>query len=81
MKYVDDIKLGILNNYIYVDNINFRESICKPCNELFDAGYIDVKTPVIFGNIVGQIRFSNYLPEKEIGKIHCSFICFFFSYL
>lgn len=68
MKYVDDIKLGILNNYIYVDNINFRESICKPCNELFDAGYIDVKTPVIFGNIVGQIRFSNYLPKKEIGK-------------
>lgn len=68
MKYVDDIKLGILNNYIYVDNINFRESICKPCNELFDAGYIDVKTPVIFGNIVGQIRFSNYLPEKEFGK-------------
>ena len=68
MKYVDDIKIGILNNYIYVDNINFRESICKPCNELFDAGYIDVKTPVIFGNIVGQIRFSNYLPEKEIGK-------------
>lgn len=68
MKYVDDIKLGILNNYIYVDNINFRESVCKPCNELFDAGYIDVKSPVIFGNIVGQIRFSNYLPEKEIGK-------------
>ena len=68
MKYVDDIKLGILNNYIYVDNINFRESICKPCNELFDAGYIDVKTPAIFGNIVGQIRFSNYSPEKEIGK-------------
>ena len=68
MKYVDDIKLGILNNYIYVENINFRESICKPCNELFDAGYLDVKTPVIFGNIVGQIRFSNYLPEKEVGK-------------
>ena len=68
MKYVDDIKLGILNNYIYVDNINFRESICRSCNELFDAGYIDVKTPVIFGNIVGQIRFSNYLPEKEVGK-------------
>ena len=68
MKYVDDIKLGILNNYIYVENINFRESICKPCNELFDAGYIDVKTPIIFGNIVGQIRFSNYLPEKEVGK-------------
>ena len=43
MKYVDDIKLGILNNYIYVENINFRESICKPCNELFDAGILMLK--------------------------------------
>ena len=68
MKYVDDIKLGILNNYIYVDNINFRESICKPCNELFDAGYIDVKSPELFGNLVGHLRFSNYLPEEEVGK-------------
>ena len=42
MKYVDDIKLGILNYYISVDNINFRESICKPCHDLFDAGYIDI---------------------------------------
>ena len=68
MNYVDDIKLGMMNDYIYVDNVNFRESICKPCNELFDAGYIDVKSPALFGNIVGHLRFSNYLPEEEVGK-------------
>jgi len=68
MNYVDDIKLGIMNEYIYVDNVNFRESICKPCNELFEASYIDVKSPALFGNLVGHLRFSNYLPEEEVGK-------------
>ena len=68
MSYVDEIKLGIMNDYIYVDNVDFRESICKPCNELFEMGYIDVKTPTLFGNLVGHLRFSNYLPEEEIGK-------------
>ena len=68
MNYVDDIKLGIMHEYIYVANVNFRESICKPCNELFDAGYIDVKSPALFGNLVGHLRFSNYLPEEEVGK-------------
>ena len=68
MNYVDDIKLGMMNDYIYVDNVNFRESICKPFNELFDAGYIDVKSPALFGNLVGHLRFSNYLPEEEVGK-------------
>ncbi len=68
MSYVDEIKLGMMNDYIYVDNIDFRESICKPCNELFEMGYIDVKTPALFGNLVGHLRFSNYLPEEEIGK-------------
>ena len=68
MNYVDDIKLGIMNEYIYVDNVNFRESICKPCNKLFEAGYIDVKSPVLFGGLVGHLRFSNYLPEEEVGK-------------
>jgi hypothetical protein len=44
MRYVDEIRLKQKNNLIYVDEILFRESICKPCNELFDKGYIDVKT-------------------------------------
>ena len=68
MRYVDEIKLKQKNNLIYVDEILFRESICKPCNELFDKGYIDIKTPAIFGNLVGELRFSNYLPEEEVGK-------------
>lgn len=51
-----------------VDEVRFRESICRPCNELVQAGYIDVKTPTLFGNLVGQLRFSNYLPEEEVGK-------------
>ena len=68
MTYVDDIKLGIMHEYIYVDNVDFRESICKPCNDLVQAGYLDVKTPTLFGNLVGYLRFSNYLPEDEIGK-------------
>lgn len=68
MNYVYDIKLAMMNNYIYVDNVNFRESICKPCNELFESGYIDVNTPALFGTLVGHLRFSNYLPEEEVGK-------------
>ena len=68
MTYVDEIKLGIMHEYIYVDNVDFRESICKPCNDLVQAGYLDVKTPTLFGNLVGYLRFSNYLPEDEIGQ-------------
>src|SRR5574344_28602 len=68
MRYVDVIRLKQKNSLIYVNEILFRESICKPCNELFDKGYIDVKTPALFGNLVGELRFSNYLPEEEVGK-------------
>ena len=68
MKYVDDITLLEKNKVIIVDEVKFRESICRPCNELFNAGYIDVKTPIILGNVVGEVRFSNYLPEEEAGK-------------
>ena len=68
MTYVDEIKLGIMHEYIYVDNVDFRESICKSCNDLVQAGYLDVKTPTLFGNLVGYLRFSNYLPEDEIGQ-------------
>ena len=68
MTYVDEIKLGIMHEYIYVDNVDFRESICKSCNDLVQAGYLDVKTPTLFGNLVGYLRFSNYLSEDEIGQ-------------
>ena len=68
MKYVDDITLLEKNKVMIVDEVRFRESICRPYNELVQAGYIDIKTPTLFGNLVGQLRFSNYLPEEEVGK-------------
>ena len=69
MKYVDDIELELIGDEVFVKQINFRESICKPCQELFDKGYIDTTKPAIFGNVLGNIRFSNYLAEEEVGEI------------
>ena len=69
MKYVDNIELSLVGTEIVVKQINFRENICKPCKELFDKGYIDTIKPVIFGNVFGNIRFSNYLSEEEFGEV------------
>ena len=69
MKYVDNIELDMLGEAIAVKQINFRESICKPCQELYDNGYIDTLKPMILGNVLGNVRFSNYLPEEEYGEI------------
>lgn len=69
MRYVEDIELDIIGTVIVVKQINFRESICKPCQELFDKGYIDTTKPMILGNVLGSVRFSNYLPEEEVGEI------------
>ena len=69
MRYVDNIELELIGKEVVVKQINFRESICKPCRELFESGYIDTKKPAIFGNIVGNIRFSNYLPKEEVAEI------------
>ena len=69
MKYVDDIELALIGNVIIVKQINFRDSICRPCKELYDNGYIDTTKPTLFGNVLGSVRFSNYLPEKEVSEI------------
>ena len=69
MKYVDDIELALIGKMITVKQINFRDSICKPCQELYDKGYIDTTKPMLLGNILGSVRFSNYLPEEEVGEI------------
>ena len=69
MKYVDDIELSLVGTEIVVNQINFRENICKPCKEVFDKGYIDTTKTAIFGNVVGNIRFSNYLSEEEFGEV------------
>ena len=47
----------------------WKDYTCKPCQELFDKGYIDTTKPAIFGNVLGNIRFSNYLDEEEVGEI------------
>ena len=62
MRYVEDIELDIIGTVIAVKQINFRE-------ELFDKGYIDTTKPMILGNVLGSVRFSNYLPEEEVGEI------------
>ena len=69
MNYVDDIELALVGKEVVVKQINFRESICKPCQELYDKGYIDTTKPMILGNVLGSVRFSNYLPEEEVGEI------------
>ena len=69
MKYVDDIELALVGNEVAVKQINFRESICKHCQELYDKGYIDTTKPMILGNVLGSVRFSNYLSEEEFGEI------------
>ena len=69
MKYVDEIELSLVSNEVVVNKINFRESICKPYQQLYEDGYIDKTKPTIFGNVVGNIRFSNYLNEEQASEI------------
>ena len=69
MKYVDEIKLTLIGSEVIVKEINFSDSICKPCQELYDKGYIDTTKPMLLGNVLGSVRFSNYLPEEEFGEI------------
>src|SRR5574344_2261982 len=67
MKYVDEIELNDkYSKTPEVDFIKFRESIANSSNELYFKGYYDRDIPSIFGNVLGQIRFSEYLPEKEM---------------
>ena len=69
MKYVDEIELALVGKEIVVKQINFRDSICKLCQELYDNGYIDTTKPMLLGNVLGSVRFSNYLPAEEVGEI------------
>ena len=82
MRYVEDIELTLENGKKILakakaveksssdfSHINFRDSICKPCQELYDKGYIDITKPMILGNVLGSVRFSNYLPDEEVCEI------------
>jgi len=68
MNYIDDIKLCMIGKVVAIENINFRESFWQSFNELYKSGYIDMKTPALFGNIVGNIRLSQYLPEDKVAS-------------
>ena len=69
MRYVDEIELAMTGTTVEVKQINFRESICKPCQELYNNGYIDTTKPILLEDAVGYVRFSDYLPEEEVSEI------------
>ena len=70
MRYVDDVELEYhKDNQIRIGEINFRESICKPCNELYDAGYLAKTDYAIVGNVLTKWRFSEYLPIEKVSEI------------
>ena len=77
MKYVKSITLLESHKVMIVDEIKFRESVCRPYNELVENGYLDIKSPVLFGNLLGLLRFSNYLPKEEVGKHIMRLRCYY----
>ena len=70
MRYVDNVELEYYkDNQIRIGEINFRESICKPCNELYDDGYLAKTNYAIVGNVLTKWRFSEYLPIEKVSEI------------
>ena len=69
MTYIDNITLKQDKNNYIVDKINFRESITKPFNELFDKGFIDTKYDAKYGDIKVTIRYSEYLPDDKVCEV------------
>ena len=70
MKYVDNVELELYgNNKIRLGEVYFRESMCKPCNDLYDAGFLAKRDYAILGNIGVKLRFSEYLPIEKVSEI------------
>ena len=69
MTYIDNITLKQDKDNYIVDKINFRESITKPFNELFDKGFIDTKYDAKYGDVKGTIRYSEYLPDNKVCEV------------
>ena len=70
MKHVDNVELEYYaDNKVRIGEVNFRESICKTCNELYDAGYLDKKDYAILGCVETKLRFSEYLPIEKVSEI------------
>ena len=70
MRYVDNVELTLCGkNKVKIGEVFFRESMCKPCNDLYDAGFLAKKDYAILGNIGMKLRFSEYLPIKKVSEI------------
>ena len=68
--YVGNVELEYYtDNKVRIGEVNFRESICKPCNNLYDAGYLDKKDYAILGCVGTKLRFSEYLPIEKVSEI------------
>ena len=70
MRYVDNVELTLCGkNKVKIGEVFFRESMCKPCNDLYDAGFLAKKDYAILGNIGMKLRFSEYLPIEKVSVI------------
>ena len=70
MRYVNYVELEYYSkNKVRIGEVYFRESMCKPCNELYDAGFLAKTDYALLGNIVTKLRFSEYLPIEKVSEI------------
>mgnify|MGYP004529772381 FL=1 len=71
MNYVDDVSLRLneKNQYI-IDKMNFRTTFFKDFKKLYDDGYLDWKRKIVTDydgiNITSKVRYSEYIPFKEV---------------
>ena len=64
MRYVDNVELTLCGkNKVKIGEVFFRESMCKPCNDLYDAGFLAKKDYAILGN-VGYFEATYYYDNK-----------------
>lgn len=70
MRYVDNVELTLCGkNKVKIGEVFFRESMCKPCNDLYDAEFLAKKDYAILGNVGMKLRFSEYLPIEKVSEI------------
>lgn len=70
MRYVDNVELTLCSkNKVKIGEVFFRESMCKPCNDLYDSGFLAKKDYAILGNIGMKLRFSEYLSIEKVSEI------------
>ena len=74
---LERIRKAYINGAFGLDIYTKETAIIEQCIEnlkneldtLYDNGYIDTTKPMLLGNVLGSVRFSNYLPKEEVGEI------------